>query len=139
VVRKKLKSIDSLHCSASDDWTLFEKSFKVPQFATDSFSIVPVSRIEPNDENAKGEVFLDNIRLHADPNNERKKLLAGIESCIARQIEPNEHSIPEELASTLSFSMPASVGFLMHGERKLKYLFPWTMAMSQSPKQILLS
>ncbi|MFO7669017.1 MAG: hypothetical protein R6W31_05100, partial [Bacteroidales bacterium] len=115
VVRRQLRSVDSLVVSSSDRWTTFSKTVMVPRFSSDSFAIAPVLRIAQSERNSGGEVFIKEIRLHTIPNEERKQILTDIETYITRQSKSRDFSIVEQLDWThKNFVM----GFVFIWDRK---------------------
>lgn len=97
VVRRQLKSVDSIRISTGEGWTHIGKNFKVPRFSTDSFAVVPILRIVQSNGNTAGEAILKEIRLHSEPTREREQLLTDIEAYTARQAESIDFSIPSAL------------------------------------------
>ncbi|MGC9342634.1 MAG: hypothetical protein ACP5E3_08045, partial [Bacteroidales bacterium] len=104
VVRKRLLATDSLKVPLSVEWQSISKTVSIPSFSADSFSIVPILRIGLNDEKKEEdqELFLRNIRLHADPINDRPEILARIENYIQNQAETSSLEIGDEFSWTHS-------------------------------------
>ena len=96
VVRRKILAADSLQVNSSDDWIVFSKKIKIPEYNTDSFAIAPIIRMESLETETK--LFLKDIQLLAEKNPEREVLRQNIEKYIAEQAENNQLAIPDELA-----------------------------------------
>lgn len=95
VVRKKITSNDSMEIKNGKDWTSFKKEITVPPFATDSFSITPILRLNSKTE---GNIYLKDIQLQITSTTERKKLLARMEDVIHQQSTNNILKLPAELS-----------------------------------------
>jgi hypothetical protein len=83
VVRRKILSADSLVIQSSDNWTLFSKKISIPAFPADSFAIAPVVRLQSPE--AENKVFLKDIQLRAERNQERELLRQNIDEYLANQ------------------------------------------------------
>lgn len=95
VVRRKILSADSLVIQSSDDWTLFSKKIRIPAFSADSFAIAPIVRLESVKSETK--LFLKDIQLLAEKNDERDLLQQNILKYLEKQAENNLLTIPDEL------------------------------------------
>ena len=81
IVRRRILSYDTLHVNAERDWTGFTLSSEVPEFSSDSFSIVPLLRLQSADQpifRDSSKVEIDQLRLHVESNSRRKELLDRI-------------------------------------------------------------
>jgi hypothetical protein len=99
VVRQSKKSVDSIRIKKSNDWVLFSKTIKVPEFPVDSFAAAPIIRIVRNDNNA-AELLLQNINLKVIENVERAEILKRINNYLVKQAQNNQLKIANELAWT---------------------------------------
>ncbi len=96
VLRKKLKNTDSLWIKSSDEWTVFSKTIRIPEYSADSFSLVPILTLQPIENET--QILLQDIQLKVPENEERKEILNRIRSYLSLQETNNSLKIPGELA-----------------------------------------
>lgn len=87
VVRRRLLATDSLSISAASDWTAFSKTFTVPHFAADSFSIAPVFRFVSLGDSVHHHAFLNDFCIQTVHTPDREALHSRIVRHLAQQAQ----------------------------------------------------
>lgn len=98
IIRKTLRSSDSISIRQTGEWTEFIIQTNVPEFSADSFSIAPFLRIQKPETDSK--LYFDDIKLSVSSSKERKLLSDNINEFIKNQQQNNKFEVPAELGWT---------------------------------------
>lgn len=96
--RQTFRSWDSLYVAKTGEWTDFTIQTRIPEFATDSFSIAPFLRIQ--EPQAESKIYFDDLTLTVNSTDQRKVLADRINGFLQRQKENNQFEVPPGLEWT---------------------------------------